>query len=113
MPGSDVIPWRQHHARLVASVGLGGFRELVGILRERRFDLVHTHNPKPGVFGRIGARMAGVPHVFNTVHGYYATPDRSASSAELPVMSAEWFAARFSDLELFQSAEDMAWSRAS
>ena len=28
-----------------------------------------------------------------------------------PVLAAEWIAARFSDLELYQSAEDLAWAR--
>ena len=85
------------------------FRELLAIFRRERFDLVHTHNPKPGVMGRIAARAIGVPHVINTVHGLYATPeDRLRRRA--PVLAAEWLAARFSDLELYQSAEDLAWA---
>ena len=51
------------------------FAELYRLFRRERFDLVHTHNPKPGVMGRIAARSAGVPCVVNTVHGLYATPD--------------------------------------
>ena len=86
------------------------FRELVAIFRRERFDLVHTHNPKPGVIGRVAARVAGVPRVMNTVHGLYATPeDRLRRRA--PVLAAEWIAARCSDLELYQSAEDLAWAR--
>ena len=86
------------------------FRELVAIFRRERFDLVHTHNPKPGVMGRVAARVAGVPRVMNTVHGLYATPeDRLRRRA--PVLAAEWIAARCSDLELYQSAEDLAWAR--
>ena len=84
--------------------------ELVRIFRRERFDLVHTHNPKPGILGRIGARLAGVPFVVNTVHGFYATPDDPLSK-RLPVMALEWLAARFSDLELYQSAEDLGWAR--
>ena len=40
-------------------------------------DIVHTHNPKPGVYGRIAARLAKVPAVVNTVHGLYAQPTDS------------------------------------
>jgi hypothetical protein len=43
--------------------------EFARICRSVRPDIVHTHNPKPGVYGRIVARLAGVPHVVNTVHG--------------------------------------------
>lgn len=86
------------------------FAELVGILREGQFDVVHAHNPKPGIMARIAARLVGVPCVVNTVHGLYATPeDRPAK--RIPVLLAERVAALFSDLELYQSEEDLAWAR--
>jgi glycosyltransferase involved in cell wall biosynthesis len=84
--------------------------ELRQIFRRERFQIVHTHNPKPGVIGRPAARAAGVPIVVNTVHGFYATPD-DPLTRRAPVMSLEAVAARFSDLELFQSAEDLGWAR--
>jgi glycosyltransferase involved in cell wall biosynthesis/ribosomal protein S18 acetylase RimI-like enzyme len=86
------------------------FGELVGLLRRGRYDLVHTHNPKPGVMGRLAARIVGIPCVVNTVHGLYATPD-DRLRRKAPVLAAEWLAARCSDLELYQSAEDLAWAR--
>jgi glycosyltransferase involved in cell wall biosynthesis len=88
------------------------FRELFGIVRARRFDLVHVHTPKAGVLGRIAARIAGVPAVVNTVHGYYAMP-QDPPGRRLPVVTVEAVASRFSHLELFQSEEDMAWARRS
>jgi glycosyltransferase involved in cell wall biosynthesis/ribosomal protein S18 acetylase RimI-like enzyme len=86
------------------------FAELVGILRRGGFDLVHTHNPKPGILGRIGARVARVPCVANTVHGLYATPQDSAGR-RAGVLGLEWIASRCSDLELYQSEEDLEWAR--
>ncbi len=86
------------------------FYELIGILRRGGFQLVHTHTPKAGVMGRVAARVAGVPVVVNTVHGFYATPEHSRTR-RLPVIALEWAAARFSDLEFYQSAEDLAWAR--
>ncbi len=50
-------------------------KELWRILRRECFDILHTHNPKPGLYGRILGRLAGVPVVVNTVHGLYATTD--------------------------------------
>ncbi len=49
--------------------------ELTRRFRELRPAIVHTHNPKPGVYGRLAARLARVPGVVNTVHGLYALPE--------------------------------------
>src|SRR5205807_2781521 len=108
--GIPHIP-RPHATRSWAPrADLIAFRELVGIFRRERFHLVHTHTPKPGVLGRVAARLTGVPCVVNTVHGLYATPEDRAAR-RLPVVAVERLAARFSDLELFQSEEDLEWAR--
>src|SRR5207344_2538552 len=103
-------PW--HHATRAWDplADLRAFVELVGIFRRGRFDVVHTHNPKPGLMGRIAARLAGVPIVVNTVHGFWASPD-DPPRRRLPVMTLEWVGARFSDAELYQSDEDLRWAR--
>jgi glycosyltransferase involved in cell wall biosynthesis/ribosomal protein S18 acetylase RimI-like enzyme len=104
------IPWP--HATRAWDPRADGraFLELVRILRRERFDVLHTHNPKPGILGRVAARPVGVPCVVNTVHGLYATPhDRAAK--RLPILALERLAGRFSDLELYQSEEDLAWAR--
>jgi len=106
------IPWRHATRSWNPRADLLAFWELRRIFMRERFDLVHTHNPKPAVMGRIAARLAGVSCVVNTVHGLYATPeDRLAR--RLPVMATERLAARFSDLELYQSEEDLDWARRS
>jgi glycosyltransferase involved in cell wall biosynthesis len=75
-------------------------------LRRERPDILHTHNPKPGIIGRIIGRLAGVPLVVNTQHGLYAQPgDRW--QRRLPVYAAERLAASFSHVELVQSPEDV------
>jgi len=86
--------------------------ELWRALREERPDILHTHNPKPGVYGRIVGRLAGVPIVANTVHGLYATPESSLVKRVI-VYTLEWIASRFSDIELIQSPEDheLLWRR--
>ena len=84
--------------------------ELWRILRRERPDILHTHNPKPGLYGRLLGRLAGVPMVVNTVHGLYATPDDPFFKRAL-VYSLEAIAARFSDAELVQNPEDLALMR--
>ena len=80
--------------------------ELRRLLRDERPDVLHTHNPKPGVLGRIAGRLARVPVVVNTQHGLYAQPtDRLRR--RLPVYALERIAAAFGHHELVQNPEDV------
>jgi glycosyltransferase involved in cell wall biosynthesis len=80
--------------------------ELVTLFRQLQPDIVHTHNPKPGLYGRIAARVAGVPAVVNTVHGLYALPDDPLAKRAV-VYGLERVASACSDAELLQNPEDL------
>jgi glycosyltransferase involved in cell wall biosynthesis len=80
--------------------------ELWRTLRRVRPDVLHTHNPKPGVLGRIAGRLARVPVIVNTQHGLYAQPgDRW--QRRWPVYALERVAAAFGDMDLVQNPEDV------
>ncbi|MFI5048178.1 MAG: glycosyltransferase family 4 protein [Acidimicrobiia bacterium] len=85
-------------------------RELWKILRRESVDVLHTHNPKPGLYGRVVGRLAGVPIIVNTVHGLYATEDDPLPK-RATVYALEGIASRWSDAELFQNPEDLALMR--
>lgn len=89
---------------------LRAFVALVGLFRRHRFDIVHTHNPKTGVLGRIAARLAGTPVVVNTVHGLYGTDGGAAR--RVMYLGLERLAAACSDFEFCQSQEDLQTLRA-
>jgi glycosyltransferase involved in cell wall biosynthesis len=98
-----------HHATRSVAVGqdMLALVELWRLFRRLKPDIVHTHNPKPGIYGRFAARTAGVPGVVNTVHGLYASPeDRLARRAV--VYALERAASLCSGAELIQNPEDLA-----
>lgn len=80
--------------------------ELVGLFRKLRPTIVHTHNPKPGLYGRLAARIARVPVVINTVHGLYAT-ESDPFAKRAVVYGLERLASCASQAELVQNVEDL------
>lgn len=81
--------------------------ELWRVLRAERPLVLHTHNPKPGLYGRVVGRLARVPIVVNTVHGLYATVEDPRWKRAV-VYGLEAVAPRCSDAELVQNPEDLA-----
>jgi glycosyltransferase involved in cell wall biosynthesis len=79
---------------------------LYRVMRRERFSVVHTHTPKAGLLGQLAARMAGVPVVVNTVHGFYFH-ERMRPISRRFYIAMERVAALCSDLILSQNAEDM------
>ncbi|MFE3197722.1 glycosyltransferase [Embleya sp. NPDC055664] len=84
--------------------------ELVRTLRRLRLDVLHTHNPKTGVLGRLLGRAAGVPVVVNTCHGLWIRPGDPWARRAF-VLGTESLAARASHAELYQNATDHATLR--
>jgi glycosyltransferase involved in cell wall biosynthesis len=92
--------------RLTPFADLRALVHLYRIFRREQFTIVHTHTPKPGLLGQLAARMAGVPVVVNTVHGFYFHEHMPRLWREFYI-TMERIAARCSDLVLSQSREDL------
>jgi glycosyltransferase involved in cell wall biosynthesis len=100
------IPLAHATRAMAPGQDLLALRELYDAFRRERPTIVHTHNPKPGLYGRLAARAAGVPVVVNTVHGLYALPDDPLPKRAV-VYTLERLASSCSDAELLQNPEDL------
>ncbi len=100
------IPLRHATRTMDPRRDVAALTELIGVFRRERPDIVHTHNPKPGWYGRVAAGVARVPIVVNTVHGLYASPG-DPWRRKAAVYTLERIASCFSDAELVQNLEDI------
>ncbi len=80
--------------------------QLTELMRRHQFDIVHTHSSKTGVLGRVAARMAGVPCVIHTVHGF-AFPAARSWPKKAFYMALEWLSARFCDMTVCLKLSDV------
>ncbi|MGI9606333.1 MAG: glycosyltransferase family 4 protein [Acidimicrobiales bacterium] len=104
--GIEHMPIHSFTRRVDPVADVRAVAELYRTLRQVRPNILHTHNPKPGVIGRLIGHRAGVPIVVNTVHGLYSQP-HDPWGRRLAVYAAEAWAARGGDVELAQNEEDM------
>ena len=86
------------------------FWRLLGLLRKRRYILVHTHTPVASFLGRIAAKIARVPLVLYTAHGFHFF--RGASwKAWLFWYTAEKIASLFTDALIVLNEEDFEYGK--
>jgi len=104
--GIEFMPLRHATRAMAPWRDVAAFEELRRLFAEARPDIVHTHNPKPGVYGRLAARAARVQVIVNTVHGLYAQPT-DPWLRRAAVYGLERLAAKCSHAELVQNAEDL------
>lgn len=98
----DTIDIRRSFNPLAHAVSLW---RLVAYLRRERFDILHVHTPVAALLGRIAGRIAGVPMIVYTAHGFYFH-DRMRALPRRIFMLLERMAGMLTDLLFTQSAED-------
>jgi glycosyltransferase involved in cell wall biosynthesis len=88
---------------------LKAFVQLLRHFRDQRYDIVHTHGVKPGLLGRIAARLTGAPVVIHTVHGFHYWDGMSTLEKRFFVW-LEQLVAPLCDLLLSQNREDIEFA---
>ncbi len=82
-----------------------GSAELLGVLARERFDIVHTHNIKAGLIGRVLAAAVKTPIIVHTLHGSAWSLDTPEPRRTAHVL-LERVASLRADLLLAQSQTD-------
>lgn len=70
-----------------------------------KFNIVHTHTTKGGAIGRIAAKLAGVPVILHTVHGF-AFHEFSSKLATTVIGSIERILSMMCDRAIFVNNYD-------
>ena len=83
---------------------------MVALFRAERPDMVHAHMPISGVLARLAARIAGVPRVAYTCHGFLFNQPGPRWRRALGLVM-EWFGGRLTDVTLTVSTEEAADAR--
>ncbi len=83
--------------------------ELISKLRRLRPEIVHAFDTKPNVWGRLAARLSGVPVVIGTLTGkgsLYGSRGLKTTLARLVYRPLQTLACTVSDLTVFQNRDD-------
>lgn len=78
---------------------------MVRLLRREKPDLVHAHMPISGFIARLAARIAGVPRVAYTCHGFLFNQPGPLARRGLGLLM-EWLGGRLTDVTLTVSDEE-------
>ena len=79
--------------------------KLYNTMRNNHYDIVHTHSSKAGILGRWAARLAGVPVIIHTIHGW-SFHEYLPSFQKNIYIFLEKITARFTDVLVVVSESD-------
>lgn len=79
---------------------------LYRLMRQEGFQVVHVHTPVAAALGRIAAKLAGVPVIIYTAHGFYFHEDMRPWVRRVVIWIERFLGRHFTDWIFTQSRED-------
>lgn len=80
--------------------------KMVKLFKQTKPDIVHVHTPIAAVLGRIAAKLAGVPTIIYTAHGFYFHEGMSLKAYKFYFNIEKFIGKYFTDYIFTQSEED-------
>lgn len=85
---------------------LAALWKMYRFFKKENINIVHTHTPKCSLLGQLAAKLAGIPVIVNTVHGFYFH-EHMKPLARRFYIAMEWIAGKCSTVVLSQNPEDI------
>ncbi|WP_338152138.1 glycosyltransferase [Fervidobacterium thailandense] len=85
---------------------LKAFIRIFKLIKRGKYDIVHLHSSKAGFLGRIAARLAGVPKIVYTIHGWWPIEQYNGWKKKILIF-VERIGAKFCDKLVFLCHNDM------
>ena len=83
---------------------------LLHFFKRLRPQIVHTHSSKAGILGRLAARLAGIPVIIHSVHGFSFSPAQSFFKRNFYLL-AEKVCSRLTSHFVFVAQSDIQLAR--
>lgn len=80
--------------------------KLTRLIKEKKYDCIHAHNPVAGLIARLAGKISGVPHIIYTAHGFYFHENMNRVAYNIVYCLEKIWARLFTDYLFFQSEED-------
>jgi len=78
---------------------------ILHLMKKRKYTMVHTHTPVASFLGRIAAKIADVPHIVYTVHGFHFH-EYGSKLRNFIYYHLEKFAGKFTDVLIIINKDD-------
>ncbi|HHL3303803.1 TPA: glycosyltransferase family 4 protein [Bacillus cereus] len=79
---------------------------LIKLLKKEKYDCIHTHTPVASLVARLAAKLARVPIIVYTAHGFYFHENMRPIAYKSIYMLEKIWGKYFTDYLFFQSIED-------